>query len=97
MFDAVVAWGVIFHLEPDDAIRAIANVSRIVKPGAPFLFTSGDVDDFNGTEGTMNGVVFRYFSYSVDGYRRILGHHGLRLVDFHTDSGSNGYYLAKKA
>jgi hypothetical protein len=31
MFDAAVAWGVMFHLNPEDAIRAIANVSRIVK------------------------------------------------------------------
>ena len=36
-FDAAVAWGVMFHLNPEDAIRAIANVSRIVKRGAPFL------------------------------------------------------------
>lgn len=37
VFDAAVAWGVMFHLNPEDAIRAIANVSRIVKRGAPFL------------------------------------------------------------
>jgi SAM-dependent methyltransferase len=96
MFDAAVAWGVMFHLEPDDAIRAIANVSRVLRRGAPFLFTSGDVDDFRGTAGTMNGVVFRYFSYSVDNYRRFLGDHAFTLVDFHIDSARNGYYLAKK-
>jgi SAM-dependent methyltransferase len=62
MFDAAVAWGVMFHLNPEDATRAIANVSRIVKRGAPFLFTSGDVDSFDGKEGKMNGVTFRYFS-----------------------------------
>jgi SAM-dependent methyltransferase len=62
VFDAAVAWGVMFHLNPEDAIRAIANVSRIVKRGAPFLFTSGDVDGFDGKEGKMNGVTFRYFS-----------------------------------
>jgi hypothetical protein len=58
-----------FHLNPEDAIRAIANVSRILKRGAPFLFTSGDVDVFDGKEGTMNGVTFRYFSYSAHSYR----------------------------
>jgi len=97
VFDAAVAWGVMFHLNPDDAIRAIANVSRIVKPGAPFLFTSGDVDCFGGKEGKMNGVTFRYFSYSVHRYRRILGDHGFTLVDVHADSGNNTYYFAKKA
>jgi ubiquinone/menaquinone biosynthesis C-methylase UbiE len=42
IFDAAVAWGIMFHLNPEDQIRAIANVSRVLKPGAPFLFTSGD-------------------------------------------------------
>ena len=72
LFDAAVAWGVMFHLNPEDAIRAIANVSRILKRGAPFLFTSGDEDRLDAKEGTMNGVTFRYFSYSPHSYRRIL-------------------------
>jgi SAM-dependent methyltransferase len=97
LFDAAVAWGVMFHLNPEDAIRAIANVSRTLKHGAPFLFTSGDVDGFHAKEGKMNGVTFRYFSYSAQSYRRILGDHGFTLVDVHADSGNNTYYLAKKA
>jgi len=35
--------------------------------------------------------VFRYFSFSVDGYRRMLREHDLTLVDVHTDSGKNTY------
>jgi SAM-dependent methyltransferase len=97
VFDAAVALGVMFHLNPEDAIRAIANVSRTLKRGAPFLFTSGDVDSFEGKEGTMNGVTFRYFSYSAQSYRRILGDHSFTLVDVHADSGNNTYYLAKKS
>lgn len=97
VFDAAVAWGVMFHLNPEDAIKAIASVSRIVKPGAPFLFTSGDVDGFEGKEDKMNGVTFRYFSYSRHSYRRILGDHGFALIDVHADSGNNTYYLARRA
>lgn len=97
LFDAAIAWGVMFHLNPEDQIRAITNVSRIVKPGAPFLLTSGDDDGFDGKEGKMNGVTFRYFSYSIQNYQRLLGDHGLTLVDVHADSGDNTYYLAKKA
>lgn len=97
VFDAAVAWGVMFHLHPEEAIRAITSVSRTLKPGAPFLFTSGDVDGLEAKEGKMNGVIFRYFSYSADSYRRILGDHSFTLVDVHTDSGDNTYYLAKKA
>ncbi len=95
-FDAAVAWGVMFHLPPQDAIQAIASVSRVVKPGAPFLFTSGDVDGFEGKEDKMNGVTFTYFSYTRDSYRRILGDHGFQLIDVHADSGNNTYYLAKR-
>ena len=96
LFDAAVAWGVMFHLNPEDAVRAIANVSRTLKRGAPFLFTSGEVDGFDAKEGKMNGVTFRYFSYSPQSYRRILGDHSFTLVDVHADSGNNTYYLAKK-
>ena len=95
-FDGAVAWGVMFHLEPADQVRAIASVSRILKPGAPFLFTSGDADGFEAKEGTMDGVVFRYYSYSPENYRRILADHGFTLIDVHADSGQNTYYLATK-
>ncbi len=44
----------------------------------------------------MHGVDFVYFSFTLDGYRRLLADHGLGFVDFHTDSGGNGYYLARK-
>jgi ubiquinone/menaquinone biosynthesis C-methylase UbiE len=97
VFDAAVAWGVMFHLNAEDAIRAIANVSRILKRGAQFLFTSGDADSFEAKEGQMNGVTFRYFSYGIDSYRRILGDHAFTLVDVHADSGNNTYYLARKS
>ena len=96
-FDAAVAWGVMFHLNQSDQIKAIAGVSRVLKSGAPFLFTSGDVNGFEPKEDTMNGVVFRYWSFTIDGYRRILEERGFALVDFHTDNGKNGYYLARKS
>ena len=96
IFDAAIAWGVMFYLQPQEAIEAIASVSRVVKPGAPFLFTSGDVDGYEGKQDKMNGVTFTYFSYSRDSYRRILSNHGFHLIDVHTDSGDNTYYLAKR-
>lgn len=97
LFDAAVAWGIMFHLNPEDAIQAITDVSRTLRLGAPFLFTSGDEDGFEAKEGKMNGVTFRYFSYSVSSYRRILGDHGFTLVDVQADRGNNTYYLARKA
>jgi ubiquinone/menaquinone biosynthesis C-methylase UbiE len=95
-FDAALAWGVLFHLKPDDQVTALASIARILKPGAPFLFTSGDVDGFEGKEGMMNGVLFRYYSFSVANYQRLLAGNGFAFVSAHTDFGRNTYYLAMK-
>jgi len=97
IFDAAVAWGVMFHLNHEDQSRAIASISRVLKSRAPFLFTSGKVDGLEGKVGTMHGVAFRYFSYSIHNYRSTLRDHGFTLLSIHTDSGNNTYYLAKKA
>ena len=96
VFDAAVAWGVMFHLSRENQIQAIASISRVLKLGAPFLFTSGDADDIEGREGVMHDVVFRYFSFSIENYRRILADRGFTLTDVHEDKGKNTYYLATK-
>ncbi len=96
VFDAAIAWGVMFHLNQNDQAKAIVSVSRVLKTGAPFLFTSGDVDGPTPLEGTMNDVVFRYFSFSIDNYRRVLGEHGFTLLNVHADGGKNTYYLAQR-
>jgi SAM-dependent methyltransferase len=97
-FDAAVAWGVMFHLGRENQILAISNVARVLKLGAPFLFTSGDADDLDeGKEGVMNGVPFRYFSFSIENYRRILGQQGFTLMGVHKDKGGNTYYMATKS
>jgi SAM-dependent methyltransferase len=96
-FDGALAWGMMFHLPQRDQIEAIASVSRVLKAGAPFLFTAGDEDDDSGTHvGVMNGVEFHYYSFRADDYRRILADHGCTLLDRHHDSGENLYYLARK-
>ena len=97
-FDGAVAWGVMFHLPQAEQIKVIARVARVLKPNGSFLFTAGDVGDDSGDHiGVMNGVEFHYYSFTTDGYRRVLVDHGLRLVDFHKDKGENGYYLAAKS
>ncbi|MHA7628963.1 class I SAM-dependent DNA methyltransferase [Corallococcus sp. M7] len=94
-FDAAIAWGVLFHLRHEEQALAIANIARALKPGAAFLFTSGDAHgSIDGAP--MDGVPFRYHSYSVDGYRDLLRAHGLSLEETHTDPGGNVYYLARK-
>jgi SAM-dependent methyltransferase len=93
-FDAAHSWGVLFHLTQDEQRHAFAKISHALKPGAAFLFTAGDKD--GSIEGEpMNGVPFRYHSFSVEGYREVLREHGLVLERTHVDKGGNTYYLAR--
>lgn len=94
-FDAAIAWGVLFHLSHEEQEQAIACIAKALKPGGAFLFTSGD--SHGSIDGApMDGVPFRYHSFSVDGYRDLLRAHGLTLEATHTDPGGNRYYLARK-
>jgi SAM-dependent methyltransferase len=94
VFDAAVAWGVLFHLSHAGQAAAMANLSRVLKAGAPLLFTSGD--RHGSVDGPMNGVPFRYFSFSIEGYRSLLRENGFTLLDTHADRGENTYYLARR-
>ena len=94
-FDAALAWGVMFHLRHDEQRQAIARIGSALRPGGWFLFTSGDRHaSIDGAP--MNGVPFRYHSFSVEGYRGLLDEHGLALEETHTDAGGNIYYLSRR-
>jgi len=94
--DAVVAWGVMFHLDHCEQRDAIAEVPRVLRPGGLFLFTSGDEHGSKDGE-PMHGVPFRYHSFSIHGYGALLAEHGLVLEDVHADAGGNTHYLARKS
>jgi len=98
VFDAAVSWGMLFHLEPRDQATTFAAVSRVLKPGAPFLFTAAEIHDVKaddpGITGTMNGVTFRY--YAVADYRTLIGQHGFELENVYDDPGVSTYYFSRK-
>ena len=98
VFDAAISWGMLFHLEPRDQATTFAAVSRILKPGAPFLFTAAEIPDVPaddpGITGTMNGVTFRY--YAVKDYRTLIAEHGFALERVYDDSGVSAYYFARR-
>lgn len=98
-FDAAISWGMMFHLTRRDQAAVFASVSRVLKPGAPFLFTGAEVaeleNDDPGISGTMNGVTFRY--YAVASYRTLVAEHGFELVDVYDDPGVSTYYFTRKA
>jgi ubiquinone/menaquinone biosynthesis C-methylase UbiE len=99
VFDAAISWGMLFHLAPRDQATTFAAVSRILKPGAPFLFTAAEIPDIApddpGITGTMNGVTFRY--YAVANYGVLIGEHGFELVNVFDDPGVSTYYFARKS
>ena len=98
VFDAAVSWGVFFHHDRDDQIRAYSSVARVLKPGALFLFTATYEYHAEGIVGTMNGVTFPYFSpFSLEEFTHLLRENGLTVLDRHTDSGDNSYFLTKKS
>jgi SAM-dependent methyltransferase len=96
-FDAAISMGMMFHLPRGDQARAFASVSRVLKPGAPFLFTGAEIEEADdaGITGTMDGVTFHY--YAVPSYRALTAEHGLVLVDVQDDPGVATYYLTRKS
>ncbi len=96
VFDAAISWGMMFHLTRGDQTTAFANVSRVLKQGAPFLFTAAEIaSDDAGITGMMNGVMFHY--YAVASYRASIARDGFKLVDVYDGPGVSTYYLARKS
>ena len=96
-FDAAISMGMLFHLSRADQALAFASVSRVLKPGALFLFTGAEIEyaDDAGITGTMNGVTFHY--YAVPSYRMLAAEHGMELVNVQDDPGVATYYLSRKS
>ena len=96
-FDAAISWGMIFHLPPAEQRQVFAKVAEVLKPGGLFLFTAAPAeivtDDY--IEGTMDGVVFRYWASGTKSYPDVLREHQLRLIKKHVDKGENTYYLVE--
>lgn len=94
-FEAIVAWGVLFHLSEAEQQTVIGKVADWLRPGGWLLFTSGDVEDT--TKGTMNGVTFQYASLGVTGYHEAVERAGMRLDVCYHDEWDNYVYVAEKA
>ena len=93
-FDAVVSWGVMFHLDCAAQEKVIARTAASLNENGRFLFTSGEEE---GTvEGLMNGTKFRYISLGADTYEKLLNESGLELLDRRHDKADNYVYLAEK-
>ncbi len=92
--DAVVAWGVLFHLVADAQRAVFASIGTWLRPGGQLLFTSGDAA--GEVDGVMEDVAFRYVSLSADDYRNVLAAAGLVPGPVCRDAWDNVVYTARK-
>ncbi len=91
-FDGVLAWGLVFLLEPAAQARVITKVARVLVPGGRFLFTAHQqplewLDAMTGR---------RSQSLGAQTYERLLREAGLTWVAEAQDEGENHYYFVEK-
>ena len=91
-FDGVLAWGLLFLLEPAAQVLVIEKVARALEPGGRFLFTAHTqplewLDAMTGR---------RSQSLGAPAYERLLRGAGLTWVGEAQDEGENHYYFVEK-
>lgn len=91
-FDGVVAWGLIFLLQPDVQVAVIGKIARALKRGGEFLFTAPVEmctwkDALTGRDS---------FSLGDERYRQLMRTEGLVLLGEDSDEGDNHYYFVEK-
>lgn len=93
-FDAVLAWGLIFLLSPDDQRHLLRRVADILVPGGRLLFTSCAGAEPVVWNDAMTALESR--SLGAAEYRRQLSAVGLSLIGEYEDEGQNHYYDVRK-
>jgi SAM-dependent methyltransferase len=92
MFDGVLAWGLLFLLEPAAQARVIEKVAGVLEPGGRFLFTAPKeplewLDAMTGRQSRSLGA---------QTYERLLRDSGLTWVAEALDEGENHYYFVER-
>jgi SAM-dependent methyltransferase len=93
-FDGVVAWGLIFLLQPDEQRQLIQKVADILLPGGRFLFTSSMGTEPLVWNDAMTGLESR--SLGAAEYRKLLSEVGLYVTRDYEDEGDCHYFDAVK-
>jgi SAM-dependent methyltransferase len=91
-FDGVVAWGLLFLLEPGVQALVLEKISGVLAPGGRLLFTAPEP----ACEWVDVLTRRRSVSLGAEAYTRILAGAGMELLEQHRDEGDNHYYLAVK-
>jgi SAM-dependent methyltransferase len=93
-FDGVVAWGLMFLLQPEEQRHLIQRVGDILLPGGRFLFTSSTGTEPLVWNDAMTGLESR--SLSAAEYRKLLSEVGLYVTRDYEDEGDCHYFDAVK-
>ena len=90
-FDGVLAWALLFLLEPEAQAHVIAKVAGALNPGGRFLFTAPKepLEWFNGMTGRQSK------SLGAQTYERLLREAGLTWVAEAEGEGENHYYFVE--
>jgi len=91
-FSGVLAWGLLFLLDPAAQALVIGKVARVLEPGGRFLFTAPRqrVEWLDAMTGR------RSQSLGGHAYERLLRDAGLTWVAGALDEGENHYYFVEK-
>jgi SAM-dependent methyltransferase len=91
-FEAAIAWGLMFLLQPREQREVIQRVADVLVPGGRFLFTSA------ARPVTWNDMMTGLESRSLGAaeYRRLLSAAGVSVIDEYEDEGENHYFDALK-
>src|SRR5215831_12504549 len=91
-FDGVIAWGLLFLLEPAAQAHVIGKVGRTLAPAGRFLFTAHrqPIEWLDAMTGR------RSRSLGARRYERLLRDAGLIWVSEAEDEGENHYYFAER-
>jgi SAM-dependent methyltransferase len=91
-FEGVLAWGLLFLLEPAAQAVAIEKVANALRPGGRFLFTAPR--ETHEWLDAMTGLPSR--SLGAPTYQRLLRDAGLTCVGEACDEGENHYYFVER-
>ena len=93
-FDAVVAWGLIFLLQPEEQRHLIQSVADILLPGGRLLFTSSTGTEPLVWNDAMTGLESR--SLGAAEYRKLLSEVGISVTREYEEEGGCHYFDAVK-
>jgi SAM-dependent methyltransferase len=91
-FDGVLAWGLLFLLDPAAQALVIEKVARALNPGGRFLFTAPK-EPLEWLDGMTD---HQSQSLGAQTYERLLRDAGLTWVADAQDEGENYYYFVEK-